>query len=58
MHVQRFIEEIDLRFQSGNSVPVDRATLKKEEWDVLKAIIESLSRIACGDSELIAGPED
>lgn len=36
------IEEIALKFKSGNNVPVTRAMIKLEEWNRLLAFIELL----------------
>ena len=43
MTLQKLVEEIELRFKSGNDVPVTRATLKKEEWESLKQHLEMLA---------------
>lgn len=29
------IKELNLRFTSGNSVPVERATIKRDEWEII-----------------------
>lgn len=34
------IDQITARFQSGNSVPVDRAYITKEEWEEVQAEIK------------------
>lgn len=31
--------EIDLKFKSGNSIPVERATVKAEEWQRIREIV-------------------
>lgn len=36
------LEAIDKYFRSGNSIPVERATIRREEWEALKALIEGL----------------
>ena len=36
------IKSIDLKFTSANSVPVDRASVAREEWDSVKAVIDSM----------------
>ena len=35
------IESIDLKFKSGNDVPVTRAEITLEEWEAVKAEIEN-----------------
>lgn len=42
------IEAVDLKFTSVNSIPVDRATVTKEEWEAVKGEIERLRRVAWG----------
>lgn len=37
--IEQIAEEIDLRFQSGNSIPVSDVRLKREEWDELRALL-------------------
>lgn len=36
MNVQKIIEDMERRFTSGNEIPVERAHLTREEWNVLK----------------------
>jgi hypothetical protein len=36
------LEAIDKYFRSGNSIPVERATIRREEWEALKAEIKEL----------------
>lgn len=36
------IEQIDLKFTSGNDVPVSRAVLTKEEWEEVKFHIRDI----------------
>lgn len=36
------IAQIDLKFQSGNSVPVDRAVVTAAEWKLLREYIYHL----------------
>lgn len=33
------IEQIDLRFRSGNSIPIERAHVTAEEWTEIRAFI-------------------
>lgn len=40
--LKKLIEAIDLRFVSGNTVPVERAHVRAHEWDELKRVISSL----------------
>jgi hypothetical protein len=34
--LQKLIEAIDLRFVSGNTVPVERVQVRANEWDAIK----------------------
>lgn len=36
MNVQKIIEDMEARFKSGNEVPVERAHIKREEWNLIK----------------------
>lgn len=40
--VSALIEAINLRFVSGNSVPVERAFIRQDEWQKLKAAITAI----------------
>jgi hypothetical protein len=33
--IKKILETMQLRFTSGNSIPVERALIKKDEWDKL-----------------------
>ena len=35
------IERIDLRFRSGNSIPVERAHITADEWSALKRMADA-----------------
>jgi hypothetical protein len=37
------LEDINDRFKSGNSIPVERAYLKREEWELIYVILKSLA---------------
>jgi hypothetical protein len=37
------LEEINERFKSGNSVPVERAHLKADEWALIYSILKDLA---------------
>jgi len=39
--MNKLLDEIGLRFVSGNSVPVERATLRREEYDQLCALLSA-----------------
>lgn len=39
MNLAEVVEAIDARFISGNSVPVERAPVKADEWAVIRAAI-------------------
>lgn len=39
---QKFIEEYNGRFRSGNSIPVDRIWMTKEMWLQLRDLLETL----------------
>lgn len=34
--VVQIIEDMEMRFRSGNEVPVERAHLKREEWNIIR----------------------
>ena len=42
MTIEELIDEIELYYRSGNSVPVERASIPREKWESLKAEIEAL----------------
>lgn len=43
--IKKLIEDIDTRFKSGNSVPIERAYIKPLEWEAIKrAINDSKSK--------------
>lgn len=39
MSIAELIDLIDARFRSSNSVPVQRAPLKADEWAEIKAVL-------------------
>ena len=41
MNYQEVVDLMNLRFTSGNSCPIDRASIKVEEWEIIKNAIES-----------------
>ena len=45
MSINEAIESIDLRFKSGNEVPVQRASVTAAEWDVVRRYISELRRL-------------
>jgi hypothetical protein len=42
MDIKEAIESLTLKFTSGNEIPVDRATILREEWEVIKAELDKL----------------
>lgn len=40
MDAKKWVEELSFRWKSGNSIPVERAYLKKEEWDQLYDLLQ------------------
>jgi len=42
--VNKHVEKVDLYFQSGNSVPVKRASIPVEDWDAVLSYIEYLEK--------------
>lgn len=40
MNTNEAIESLNLKFTSGNSVPIDRALIKREEYDAIKYLFE------------------
>lgn len=52
MHdIEAIIQTLDRRFASGNSVDVERSTIKREEWDAIKRELSTL-RSAGGTVEI------
>lgn len=54
--LQKLITDIDFRFSSGNDVPVSRATLKKEEWELLReklTLNKSAAKVSLGISHKV-----
>lgn len=39
MSIAELIAAIDLRFQSGNGVPVSRAAIKSDEWQQIRDVL-------------------
>jgi hypothetical protein len=39
MTLAQLIAAIDMRFRSGNQVPVERAVLKAAEWEQIRALL-------------------
>jgi uncharacterized coiled-coil protein SlyX len=52
------LDQIKARFQSGNSVPVDKAMLPKAEFDYLIDLIEALEKRIGNQSITIDGQAD
>ena len=44
MILNELIKDIDLRFTSGNKIPVERAYIKADEWERIKNVL-----ICCGN---------
>lgn len=45
------IDKINLKFTSGNTIPVERATITAEEWEQVKMFYsEMMERIDLGES--------
>lgn len=42
--VKEIIRVLDLRFTSGNEVPVTRASIRRDEWAILRKALECPSR--------------
>lgn len=40
MDFNKAYETLELKFTSGNSIPVERNTITREEWDAIKEQIE------------------
>ena len=46
MTFQDVMDILNLRFKSGNDVPVTRSRIDSNEWEILKNYIEDLKRIS------------
>ena len=42
MQIEQVLKELELRFTSSNDVPVTRAVIKREEWEVVKLALQQL----------------
>lgn len=51
------IEKVDLRFRSGNSVPITRAHITAEEWAALKKLPELMLVQAALQNEFVSRVE-
>lgn len=47
------IETINLKFKSGNNVPVERTIVTREEWEQAIAEIDSIMLECCDEIELL-----
>jgi hypothetical protein len=45
MNMEEVIKNLDMCFTSGNEIPVSRATIKREEWEVIKDEFNNLRNI-------------
>lgn len=45
MRINEAMESINLRFKSGNDVPVQRAYVTAAEWDLVRRYISALRRL-------------
>lgn len=57
-------DDIELKFTSSNGIPVERATVKADEWQRLKEWIEPMRQLydcakcaSCGSLEIVVGEE-
>lgn len=50
--ISTIIEAMKLRFTSGNSVPVERTSIRKPEWDVIMALILKSERCITAEDAL------
>lgn len=39
MNIEKVIDNLELKFTSGNSVPIDRAAITREEWEAIKEFL-------------------
>ncbi len=56
----KVLSELPLRFKSGNDVPVERAYIKREEWDELLRYIHMLEvfhALHVGSVTVLSGAE-
>lgn len=40
--LQRIVDTMDARFRSGNSIPVKRAHIGPEEWEIIKKALRDM----------------
>lgn len=45
MTIEEVIKNLDMCFTSGNEIPVSRATIKREEWEVIKKRLKELEEL-------------
>lgn len=38
--IRKILDDMTLRFTSGNEVPVERAAIRRPEWEAIKSILE------------------
>lgn len=41
MNIKTILEELNSRFKSLNDIPVERASIKAAEWELIKPILEN-----------------
>lgn len=44
-NLEKLVDSVNLKFKSGNSVPVDRATLSASEWDEISLALAIFNNI-------------
>jgi hypothetical protein len=43
MKLEDAFKSLSLKFSSGNNIPVERATILREEWDAIRSIVEKFA---------------
>ena len=45
MTFDEMYQNMELKFTSGNAIPVERATITREEWEMIKGELERLYEV-------------
>ena len=58
MEAKEALEALDLKFSSGNEIPVERATITREEYEAVKAFYHAHCLEKQLITQVIAPPEE
>lgn len=56
--LKKVIAELELRFTSGNSVPVERAFIRDHEWQAIRQALSDASRLDWLESDCTHVPDE